>query len=144
MTASEQVVLIGEPDHATSALYERMIGVAYSVIATTHEATFMHLLRTRSIVALVLEPEMFTAHSGEQLATVSQICAARGTPMVFCSTQDVRRQGIALGAAACLIKPTLPAALLETLQSVIEGGPGAMARPALRPARVEEARKAER
>jgi len=122
MTASEQVVLIGEPDHATGALYERVIGVAFGVIVAPDEATVMDLLRTHPLLALVLEPEIFAAHGAERLAAVGRICAARGTPLVLCSTQDLRRQGLELGAAACLIKPTLPAALLETLRQVIVDG----------------------
>jgi DNA-binding response OmpR family regulator len=119
MIAPEQVVLIGEPDLATSALYERTIGVSFDVIAAPDEATFMELLRTRPIAALVLEPEIFADHGAQQLAAVSRLCAAQGAPMVLCSTQDVRRQGIEMGAAACLIKPTLPATLLETLRQLI-------------------------
>jgi DNA-binding response OmpR family regulator len=51
------------------------------------------------------------------------MCAAQGIPLIVCSTLDERRRGIALGAAAYLVKPTLPATLLATLQQVLRGGP---------------------
>ncbi len=127
MVAPAQVVLIGEPDPATRALYERMIGAAFDVVAAPDAGAFMELLHTQALAALVLEPELFGEDGPERMLAVSRLCAARRVPLVFCSTQDVRRQGMQLGAAACLLKPTLPAALLETLRGLIGAAPAGAA-----------------
>lgn len=82
----------------------------------------LELLRTTPIAALVLEPAIFAAPGWDGLATISHMCAALGIPLIVCSTLDERRRGIALGAAAYLVKPTLPATLVATLRQVIGSG----------------------
>jgi DNA-binding response OmpR family regulator len=121
MTATDRVVLIGEPDQATSELYQRALHAAFDVITAPDEDTLLHLLRTLPIAALVLEPAIFAARGWERLAAISCVCAERAIPLVVCSTLDERRRGIGLGVAAYLVKPTLPATLLDTLRHVIEG-----------------------
>ena len=122
MTATGDVVLIGEPDQATNMLYQRALGAAFTVIAASDEETMLDLLRTTPIVALVLEPAIFAASGWDGLATISHMCTAQGIPLIVCSTLDERRRGIALGAAAYLVKPTLPATLVATLRQVIGSG----------------------
>lgn len=122
MTATGEVVLIGEPDQATNTLYQRALGTTFTVISASDEETMLDLLRTTPIVALVLEPAIFAAPGWDGLATISHMCAALGIPLIVCSTLDERRRGIALGAAAYLVKPTLPATLVATLRQVIGSG----------------------
>jgi DNA-binding response OmpR family regulator len=119
MAVADQVVLIGEPDQATRALYERALGAAFEVLVAPDQDAVLHLLQTRRLAALVLEPAIFVLGGWEQVVTVSELCAAAHVPLVICSTQDERRRGIELGAAAYLVKPTLPAALLEAVRAVI-------------------------
>jgi DNA-binding response OmpR family regulator len=122
MTAIADVVLIGEPDPATNVLYRRVLGATFTVIAASDEDTMLDVLRTTPIAALVLEPAIFVAAGWDGLATISHLCAARGIPLIVCSTLDERRRGTALGAAAYLVKPTLPATLLAILRQVIGSG----------------------
>ncbi len=122
MTATGNVVLIGEPDQATNTLYQRALGTTVAVITASDEETMLELLRTTPIAALVLEPAIFAAPGWDGLATISHMCAALGIPLIVCSTLDERRRGIALGAAAYLVKPTLPATLVATLRQVIGSG----------------------
>ncbi|HET7080630.1 MAG TPA: hypothetical protein VFM49_24605 [Chloroflexia bacterium] len=122
MTATGNVVLIGEPDQATNTLYQRALGTTFAVITASDEETMLELLRTTPIAALVLEPAIFAAPGWDGLATISHMCAALGIPLIVCSTLDERRRGIALGAAAYLVKPTLPATLVATLRQVIGSG----------------------
>jgi DNA-binding response OmpR family regulator len=122
MTATGNVVLIGEPDQATNTLYQRALGTTFTVISASDEETMLELLRTTPIAALVLEPAIFAAPGWDGLATISHMCAALGIPLIVCSTLDERRRGIALGAAAYLVKPTLPATLVATLRQVIGSG----------------------
>ncbi|HEX9370601.1 MAG TPA: hypothetical protein VF897_06320 [Roseiflexaceae bacterium] len=122
MTATNRVVLIGEPDQPTSQLYQRALAAAFEVIAATDEETILRTLRARPVAALVLDPTIFAANTWERVTDVSRACAERAIPLVVCSTLDERRRGIELGAAAYLVKPTLPATLLDTLRQVVERG----------------------
>ena len=119
MTLTSRIVLLGEPDQAASALYERALHAAFDVIATPDEDGVLHMLHTRPIAALVLEPIILATNRWQQLAAISQICAEREIPLVLCSTLDERRRGLELGAAIYLVKPTLPSTLLDTLRQVI-------------------------
>jgi DNA-binding response OmpR family regulator len=119
MIVTDRVVLLGEPDQASSMLYQRVLRAAFEVIAAPDEDTVLHMLHTRPIAALVLDPMIFVAYRWEQLAAISRVCAERGIPLVICSTLDERRRGMELGATTYLVKPTLPATLLDTLQQVI-------------------------
>lgn len=113
------IVVIGEPDQATSALYQRALEAAFTVLVASDEAGILALLRGQQVAAVVVEPALFAEDSWGQLETLSRACAAAGVPLVICSTQDERRRGRDLGAAAYLIKPTLPATLLETIKHVL-------------------------
>jgi DNA-binding response OmpR family regulator len=119
MTATERVILIGEPDQATAQLYGRFLREAFDVVGASDEDSLLHALHSRAIDVLVLEPALLGRSTCEDLLAISRECAARGIPLVICSTQDERRRGADLGAAAYLVKPTLPATLLDTLRQVI-------------------------
>jgi DNA-binding response OmpR family regulator len=120
MIVSDRVVLLAEPDQASSMLYQRVLRAAFEVIAAPDKDTVLRILHTRRVEALVLEPTIFVVCCWEQLAAISRVCAERGIPLVICSTLDERRRGIELGATTYLVKPTLPATLLDTLQAVIK------------------------
>ncbi len=116
------IVLLGEPDQATSALYERTLATMFSVLTVRDEATLLELLRSQLIAAVVIEPALFTRSCWDQLEIVGRACAQAGVPLLICSTQDERRRGYAAGAAAYLVKPILPATLLEAVRQVIISG----------------------
>jgi DNA-binding response OmpR family regulator len=120
MPIHQQIVLIGEPDQATFELYQRALCGAFGVIAASNAVMVEQLLRTEPLAALVLELAIFSTSSWEQVALVGHICAERNIVLVICSTQDERRRCAGLGAAAYLLKPTLPATLLSTLQRVLD------------------------
>jgi DNA-binding response OmpR family regulator len=119
MTVTDRVVLLAEPDQPSSMLYQRILRAAFEVVAAADKDTVLRILRTRPVKALVLDPMIFAAYRWEQLAAISRVCAERGIPLVICSTLDERRRGIELGATTYLLKPTLPATLLDTLQQVL-------------------------
>lgn len=119
MSHSEHVVLIGEPDHATSALYRRTLGSAFEVRVAADGDAVLDALHKRTPAVLVLELAMFPAMSARELDEIGAVCATIGVPLVICSTQDERRRGKAAGAAAYLIKPTLPRTLLETVRHIL-------------------------
>lgn len=113
------IVVVCEPDLATRVLYERTLSTVFTVLIAPDDAAILALLRNRPIAAVVVEPALFTSDRWGQLALVSRACAAAGVPLIVCSTQDERRRGRDLGVSAYLVKPTLPAALLETVQLVL-------------------------
>lgn len=116
------IVVLGEPDQATSALYQRTLGAVFTVLAVSDDAVILELLRSQAIAAVVIEPALFTSSPWDQLEVVGRACARAGVPLLICSTQDERHRGLAVGAAAYLVKPTLPSKLLETLRQVIIAG----------------------
>jgi len=119
MTVTDRVVLLAEPDQASSMLYQHILRTAFEVVAAVDKDTVLRILHTRPVEALVLDPMIFVVYRWEQLAAVSRVCAERDIPLVICSTLDERRRGIELGATVYLVKPTLPATLLDTLQQVL-------------------------
>jgi len=119
MTVTDRVVLLAEPDQASSMLYQHVLRTAFEVVAAADKETVLRILHTRPIDVFVLDPMIFAIHRWEQLTVLSCICAERGIPLVLCSTLDERRRGIELGATLYLIKPTLPVTLLDTLQQVL-------------------------
>jgi DNA-binding response OmpR family regulator len=118
MTTHEGVVLIGDSDQITSALYQRVLRMSFDVIVAGDAETVLELLETESVMVLVLEVAIF-GPDWDRLALVGHACSVRGIQLVICSTIDERRRGAALGAAAYLVKPTLPTTLLETIRLVI-------------------------
>jgi DNA-binding response OmpR family regulator len=118
MTTPEGVVLIGESDQITSALYQRVLRASFDVIVAGDAERVLQILEATSITVLVLEVAMFNL-DWDRLALVSNLCATRGIQFVICSTHDERRRGVLLGAAAYLVKPTLPTTLMETIRLVI-------------------------
>ena len=122
MTVTDRVVLLAEPDQASSMLYQHVLRTAFEVVAAVDKDTVLRILHTRSFDAVVLDPMIFALYLWEQLATVGRICAERDIPLVLCNTQDERRRGIGLGATMDLVKPTLPTKLLDTLQQLLGSG----------------------
>ncbi len=126
MALCDRVVLIGDPDHVTSALYQRTLRASFDVIVAADEETALQILQSSKIDVFVLELTLIREHDWERLSYVGQLCAARGTQLVICSTLDERRRGFEIGAVAYLIKPTLPSQLMHTIQSVFDTNlPGA-------------------
>lgn len=107
--------LTRSPVRSTSAPFASK----FDVITACDVETILRMLRTHPSAALVLEPAIFAPYSWEPLTEISWVCAARTFPLVICSTLDERRRGFELGAAAYLVKPTLPATLLDTLRQVV-------------------------
>lgn len=113
------IVVLGEPDQATSVLYQRTLGAVFSVLVAGDQEAILELLRSQAVVAVIVEPALFARSRWEQLEVVGQACARVGVPLLICSTQDERQRGQELKAAAYLVKPTLPITLLETLRQVL-------------------------
>lgn len=105
----------------TQELYRRELSRYYHVFSGSNEREALHFLQTQDICAVVLEPAWAGETGWQFLESARQGALLRSIPIVICSVWDERRYGREMGAAAYLVKPVLPAALLETLQHVLKG-----------------------
>lgn len=117
MSSSQPVVLLLEDDAATRELYRRELGRMFLVIACGSEQDAVEQLGTISIDALVLEPAALSNQSWPFVAMLRR--RHPQLPIVVCSILDVRGRSAELGACAYLIKPVTPAALANTLSTVL-------------------------
>ena len=108
-------ILLIEHDEATRALYARELGREYQVFACPDEREALALLHAHAICAVILEPG--PAQGGWALLTTIKQTGA--IPVILCSTIDERKRGLELGASAYLVKPVLPAALLEAVRRLV-------------------------
>lgn len=122
MALSDAVVLLGEPDRATRELYYRALSAEFVTLAADERGAIADTLHTNQIAALVIEPMLFGVAGWAELATISRDCAEQGIALIICTTLDEGWRGTELGAAEYLLKPTLPSALVATVQQVL--GPG--------------------
>lgn len=122
MSAPTSLVLLGEPDRPTGELYRRSLETAFAVIVALDEGALVQALYARPVAILALEPMIFARQRWERLGAVCRLCAELGAPVVVCSTLDERQRGLALGVASYLVKPALPARLLDALRLAARGG----------------------
>jgi DNA-binding response OmpR family regulator len=119
MEQAPREILLVERDQPTAELYRRELSREYHVITCVDKHAVLDLLRTHNISAVVLEPALDNGYGWHLLSAIIQLRGARSIPIVVCSTIDARRRGIDGGAAAYLVKPTLPTTLCDTLRRVI-------------------------
>lgn len=113
-------VLIIEKDEATCNLYQRELGRSYQVLSSSDANDALELLRDHPIDIIVLEPAIADGDGWRLLESLRRIQPDPPTPVVLCSALDERRRGLKLGATAYLVKPVLPATLLDTLKQVLQ------------------------
>ncbi len=101
MSSAGQAILIVDNDHSTRELYQ------------------LELMHHHKIRAVVLEPGPANSRGWNLLADLKRDPETSTIPIIVCTAQDERRRGLALGAAAYLIKPVLPATLLEALRLIL-------------------------
>ncbi len=118
MPINRQAVLIIEGDRPTLELYERELSRYYQIVACGDTQQALALLTTNTFSAVVLEPSAPDDRGWSLLADIKRLPGITPIPVVLCTTLDERKRGMEMGAAAYLIKPVLPTALLETLRKV--------------------------
>lgn len=114
------LVLLAEPDSATSELYQRSLEQHFAVRTVTDEAQLTAALAAAAVAAVVLEPTLFGDDAWPAVARIAGACRQSHIPLIICSTQDERRRAVALGVADYLLKPTLPEVLSQALQRRLE------------------------
>jgi DNA-binding response OmpR family regulator len=122
MPCAAQAILIVEGDRPTLELYRRELSRDFQVFTCDGERGVFDLLRTQPIAAVVLDPALPDGRGWALLAALCHAPDTRSIPIILCSALDERRRGLELGATVYLVKPVLPAALLETVRQVIQSG----------------------
>ena len=114
-----QAVLIVEYDLPTLELYRRELSRDYEILTCSNAKQAFALLQTKRISAVVLEPFPHAEQGWFLLAAIRNLSDSPVVPVVICSSLDERQRGLEMGAAAYLVKPVLPATLLEALHHVV-------------------------
>ena len=120
MAPPSKVVLILDTDEATRELYRRELARRFRVLTCSTEHEAWAALAGQGVDALVLE---LTALDDDDWSFVARLHAmeqAHQPAIVVCSTLDARRRGAELGAAAYLIKPVAPHALMSALAAALQ------------------------
>jgi DNA-binding response OmpR family regulator len=111
-------VLIVENDPATLELYRRELGREYCVFACFSKSETIEAIDNQSPKAIILEP-VALGEEGWDLLNVIATRPGKSLPVILCTILDERKRGLREGAAAYLVKPVLPSALLAALGKVI-------------------------
>jgi len=110
------MILIVENDPATHQMYQRALQQEYQVLVASSEAEVSSLLKAHTVHAIVLEPGPVGGPGWALLADLKQRPDLSSVPLIVCTAQDERSRGLKLGVTAYLVKPVLPATLLETVR----------------------------
>jgi len=113
------VVLIVENDPATHQLYARALKAEYDVLVASNAQEAQSMLDAHSVQAIVLEPGPIGSPNWALIANIKQHPSSRTIPLILCTAQDERRQGLEMGATVYLTKPVLPTALVKAVRNVI-------------------------
>jgi DNA-binding response OmpR family regulator len=111
-------ILIVENDPATLELYRRELGREYHVFACFSKREALDAIESQNPQAIILEPVALDGDGWDLLNAIVNL-PNRFLPVILCTILDERKRGLQGGAAAYLVKPVLPAALLEALHKII-------------------------
>lgn len=114
-----QTILIVEADQPTRELYERELGADYTVLACPDDRDILGAINAHHVSALILEPSLPAGRGWALLQQIRSSADLHALPVILCSTQNAQRRAAALGATMYLVKPVLPAKLLEALRQVL-------------------------
>lgn len=112
---SEPAVLLIEPDAATRELYRRELSERCRVISLPDVHHALDLLRIEHVDAIVLEPDLPGSLGWDFIVSLKATLDTARIPLIICSVLDERRRGKQLGVFTYLVKPVLPATLLDVL-----------------------------
>ena len=120
MSNISPTILIVENDPPTLELYRRELSRDFRVLACFSKSETIAAIDSQSPKVIILEPVALLNEDGWDLLNAIATLPDRSLPVILCTILDERKRGIQEGAAAYLIKPVLPAVLLETLHKVIK------------------------
>ena len=120
-------ILIVEDSPPTRELYARVLARDYRLLLCADAAAALPALAAEPVALVLLEPSAPDGAGWSLLETIRSGGATRHIPVVLCSTLDERARGAPL-AAAFLLKPVPPSALLATIRELLRP-PSALAGP---------------
>lgn len=109
-------VLLVDDDGPTLELYANTLKTQYHVIACSNWQDAIEILAAQRVELVVIEPTVAGQRAWD---TLEELIRTHELSVVICSALDDRRFGLAAGALAYLVKPVLPSALLEILNSIL-------------------------
>jgi len=111
-----RAILIIENDLATAEMYQRALSQHYQVFTSTVEEDVLALVSVNTPHAVVLEPGPLNGPGWTLLAELQRHPSPRYIPIIVCTSQARRRLGMEMNVAAYLVKPVLPATLLNIVR----------------------------
>ena len=111
-------ILIVENDLPSLELYRRELGRDFRVLACFSKSETFDAIDSQNPRAIILEP-VALGEEGWDLINAIATRPGKSLPVILCTILDERKRGLQGGAAAYLVKPVLPAALLEALHKII-------------------------
>lgn len=118
MNSNPPFVLLIEDDLATAELYSQAIGDEHTVLVCDTEDQVAEAIQNHRILAVILEPAFLGGRGWAMIPFIQRKLTPCSVPLILCSTLDDRKRGLEMGAAAFLVKPILPATLLDVLHRV--------------------------
>jgi DNA-binding response OmpR family regulator len=100
-------------------LYRRELSRDFRVLACFRKSETLDAIDSQNPKAIILEPAALNEEGWDLLNAIVSL-PDKFLPVILCTILDERKRGMQEGAAAYLIKPVLPAVLLETLHKVIK------------------------
>jgi DNA-binding response OmpR family regulator len=116
--APTPTILIVEDNPPTRDLYRRVLAHDYRLLLCADAAAARRALGVEPVALVLLEPSMPGDEGWSLLDMIRGGRETRHIPVVLCSAVDERARGATL-AAAFLLKPVPPSALLATIRQLL-------------------------
>jgi DNA-binding response OmpR family regulator len=110
-------ILIADDDGPTLELYSGVLGRYYRVFVCSTHQDVLNILSSEHLQLVVIEATVAGNYSWDLIENIINLYAI---PVVVCSALDDRKAGMKAGANAYLIKPVLPATLLQVAKSILD------------------------
>jgi signal transduction histidine kinase/DNA-binding response OmpR family regulator len=118
--SAQPAVLVVDSSPESVLVYERYLqGSAFRLYAASSVSEARILLEQVEPAAIVLDLSLGGEDAAHFVTALKESDATRPIPIAVVSTMDERRRALALGAAACAVKPVERHWLLETLARLI-------------------------
>ncbi len=119
MTVEKPYLVLVENDPHTWPLYYRELSPHYSVITCETETHAVAVLEEEEIALIILEPANGNGWAWNFVDKLKQDEQTKTIPVIFCTVLDERRKGMAIGAAAYLLKPVYAHVLRQCVQDLL-------------------------
>lgn len=116
MVVARPTILLVERDLPTRQLYQRALEADFQVLAASTLEEALPLVGQHPLSAIVCEPGPAGAPDWAWVFDRRGLPTLDPAPLIVCTSQDQHRHHPGVGAAAYLVKPVLPAALVAVVR----------------------------